>query len=131
MMRVLFFLLLATSVCAGELSVVNASGGPVRLVSTNASFTVPSGRTDLVLSFAGDLEVWVFTNQVGSVALSGVDESAFASVVVQVSESDVTWWEQRTGVQWALYGLTFGFFLGGTSWVWRLVRQIGRSSPEM
>lgn len=126
MLKLIMYFVAATVTCscgAGEVRVINCTTNPVALLfDSGGSFWFNPGRTVLELPDGG------YT--CGGVAF-GVGTTNTSAATVLVGSAGVAVYEEKTWWDWFLRGFEFGLVPAGFALTLRVVRGIGRPSPEL
>jgi len=125
--------LLVSAMSAHAVTCRVANFCPGQCVFSNAVdlLSFPNGTSSVLLSDTNAWTIYSGSNVVGVLDFSGLDLTTLREVRLQVTAQGFSLWQVRDPIEWALYGVTFGCFVYGTGWAFKMVRRTGHASPEM
>ena len=128
---VLCFLLFSFPCTAATVRLTALVRDGVTLSNSIEQLYFPAGTTVGYVPSTNAYDIWSGSNLVGNIDLSSMTFGSMDELHVQVSNSGFWFAQERDWVQWCLYGVTFGCFIYGTGWGWKMIRRTGHVSPEM
>jgi len=131
--RCVVFVACGLSAAALDVKIRNNSGEMLMVGVTNLTWQVPVGPTELVLPDGYDVSI---TASNWSNTVSGINDLVgnFGSGIEIVAGTDgasLTASGYLSGFQWFRIGFGFGMVWFTTGLFWNIIRQIGRTAPEM